>query len=106
MHITDWAGQLQRTYVYTDNAHMFGEVLVQNSPYPNEVISDIRGTPVLTISSSGQIQQPSNFDPYGVPADPSTVTQFGFAGCLWDSDTGLCHFGVRDYVPAFERWLQ
>jgi len=30
---------------------------------------------------------------------------FGFAGGLYDSDTGLVRFGVRDYDPYTGRWL-
>ncbi len=30
---------------------------------------------------------------------------FGFAGGLYDLDTGLVHFGARDYDPAQGRWL-
>ena len=29
---------------------------------------------------------------------------FRFAGGLYDSDTGLVRFGVRDYDPAIGRW--
>jgi RHS repeat-associated protein len=29
---------------------------------------------------------------------------FGFAGGLYDADTGLVHFGARDYDPAIGRW--
>jgi RHS repeat-associated protein len=31
---------------------------------------------------------------------------FGFAGGLHDPDTGLVHFGARDYDPETGRWLQ
>jgi RHS repeat-associated protein len=30
---------------------------------------------------------------------------FGFAGCLYDTDTKLCHFGARDYDGSIGRWL-
>ncbi|EQD68592.1 YD repeat-containing protein, partial [mine drainage metagenome] len=29
---------------------------------------------------------------------------FGFAGGLYDADTGLVHFGARDYDPVTGRW--
>jgi RHS repeat-associated protein len=29
---------------------------------------------------------------------------FGFAGGLYDADTGLVHFGARDYDPVIGRW--
>ena len=31
---------------------------------------------------------------------------FGFAGGIWDRDTGLVHFGAREYDPETGRWLQ
>ncbi len=30
---------------------------------------------------------------------------FGFAGCLYDIDTKLCHFGAREYDASIGRWL-
>ncbi len=30
---------------------------------------------------------------------------FGFAGCLYDTDTKLCHFGAREYDGSIGRWL-
>lgn len=30
---------------------------------------------------------------------------FGYAGCLYDADTKLCHFGARDYDATTGRWL-
>ena len=30
---------------------------------------------------------------------------FGFAGGLYDPDTGLVHFGARDYDPMIGRWV-
>ncbi len=40
-----------------------------------------------------------------VLADSSPGFQpFGFAGGLWDRDTGLVRFGARDYDPEVGRW--
>jgi RHS repeat-associated protein len=30
---------------------------------------------------------------------------FGFAGCLYDGSTQLCHFGAREYDAQVGRWL-
>jgi RHS repeat-associated protein len=36
---------------------------------------------------------------------PNCFQPFGFAGGLWDADTGLLHFGAREYDPETGRWL-
>lgn len=37
-------------------------------------------------------------------SDSSFAVPFGFAGGLYDRDTGLVHFGFRDYDPDTGRW--
>lgn len=48
------------------------------------------------------------FDEFGVrqgsPSGPLELP-FGFAGGLYDPDTQLIRFGVRDYDPIIGRWL-
>jgi RHS repeat-associated protein len=36
---------------------------------------------------------------------PTEAQPFGFAGGLFDADTGLVRFGARDYEPQTGRWL-
>jgi RHS repeat-associated protein len=61
-------------------------------------------------TSTGQIVQKTEYDPWGVPTDASIsgVTwaplPFGFAGGIRDRDTGLVRFGTRDYDPSTGRW--
>lgn len=38
-------------------------------------------------------------------ASSTRFQPFGFAGCLYDVDTKLCHFGARDYDASTGRWL-
>ncbi len=38
------------------------------------------------------------------PALPAPFQPFGFAGGLYDGDTGLVRFGARDYDPYTGRW--
>ncbi len=37
---------------------------------------------------------------------PIFFQPFGFAGGMYDTDTGLVHFGARDYDPETGRWIQ
>ncbi|MFH1148135.1 MAG: RHS repeat-associated core domain-containing protein [Pseudomonadota bacterium] len=48
-----------------------------------------------------------NYDSFGNivnDTDPSFAIPFGFAGGLYDRDTGLVRFGYRDYDPDIGRW--
>gem|GEM_PF-2711219 len=71
------------------------------------VVADHFGTPRLLVNSTtGAVAQRLDFDEWGqVTADSSAGFQvFGFAGGLYDPDTGLVKFGARDYDPAAGRW--
>ncbi len=37
-------------------------------------------------------------------SNPEFAVPFGFAGGLYDRDTGLVRFGYRDYDPETARW--
>ena len=52
--------------------------------------------------SSGNIVKQIAYDSFGYvisDSNPSLAIPFGFAGGLYDGDTGLVHFGLRDYDP-------
>jgi RHS repeat-associated protein len=57
-------------------------------------------------SSTGQIAQEITYDPFGeVVSDSAPGFQpFGFAGGLYSSETGLTHFGAREYDAGLGRW--
>jgi RHS repeat-associated protein len=71
------------------------------------LISDERGSIRLVIdTTSGTIAQRIDYDAWGnVTTDTNPGFQpFGFAGGLYDRDTGLVRFGARDYDAASGRW--
>ena len=71
------------------------------------VITDHLGTPRLLVNStSGAVAQRLDIDEWGqVTGDSSAGFQvFGFAGGIYDPDTGLVRFGARDYDPVVGRW--
>ena len=71
------------------------------------IIADERGSPRLVVETvSGAVAQRLDYDEFGnVLQDTNPGFQpFGFAGGLYDSDTGLVHFGARDYDPHLGRW--
>ena len=57
-------------------------------------------------TGDGAVMQALTYDPWGrVASDTSPGFQpFGFAGGLYDKDTGLVHFGAREYDAGTGRW--
>jgi RHS repeat-associated protein len=71
------------------------------------VVADDLGTPRLLVNSTtGAVVQRLDTDGWGqVTSDSSAGFQvFGFAGGIYDPDTGLVRFGARDYDPVVGRW--
>jgi RHS repeat-associated protein len=74
----------------------------------HRIVSDERGSPrLIANSTTGEIAQELEYDSYGrVTKDTNPGFQpFGFAGGLYDSDTGLTHFGARDYDAETGRFI-
>jgi RHS repeat-associated protein len=72
------------------------------------VFSDQLGSPrVLVNASSGAVAGMLRHDAWGVVLEDSvsTLLPFGFAGGLYDAETGLVRFGARDYDPTIGRWV-
>jgi RHS repeat-associated protein len=71
------------------------------------VVADHLGTPRLLVNStSGTVAQRLDLNEWGqMSADSGVGFQvFGFAGGIYDPDTGLVRFGARDYDPVVGRW--
>jgi RHS repeat-associated protein len=71
------------------------------------ILADQLGSPRAVVDvSTGAVAQQMDFDEFGrVTNDTNPGFQpFGFAGGLYDSDTGLVRFGARDYDPDTGRW--
>jgi RHS repeat-associated protein len=87
-------------------ARYFGDVTIKGSSF-YLVVADHLGTPRLLVNStSGVVAQLLDFDVWGqVTADSNAGFQvFGFAGGIYDPDTGLERYGARDYDPGVGRW--
>ena len=72
-----------------------------------QIVSDHLGSPRLVIDiSTGNIVQKMEYDEYGrllLDTNPG-FQPFGFAGGIYDRDTGLLQFGLREYDPETGRW--
>jgi RHS repeat-associated protein len=98
-------GSVESQYVYGAHAHVPDVVIKDGRAY--RLVTDHLGSPRLVVDvETGAIAQRLDYDVFGrVLADTSPGFQpFGFAGGLYDPDTGLVRFGARDYDPAVGRW--
>jgi RHS repeat-associated protein len=72
------------------------------------ILSDHLGSVGLVVNTStGAIAQRIDYDEFGNPSfvtGPADFHLFGFAGGLYDADTGLTRFGARDYDAQTGRW--
>ena len=87
-------------------AHYVGGLMITpTNTY--KVVADQLGTPRLLVDkTSGAVVERMDYDEFGeVINDVSPGFQvFGFAGGIYDVDTGLVRFGARDYDPETGRW--
>jgi len=71
------------------------------------IIADSLGSPRLVVNiATGDIAQRIDYDEFGnIQLDTNQGFQpFGFAGGIYDTETGLVRFGARDYDPEVGRW--
>ncbi len=110
-----WDGQLRLVHE-TQGTHQLGFAyanrvnvpdLMTRDGVPYRIITDQLGSVRLVVNlNDGSVAQEIDYDEFGnVTNDTSPGFQpFGFAGGLYDKDTGLLRFGARDYDPRTGRW--
>jgi RHS repeat-associated protein len=102
----DANGTLVSRFVYASSSGAPDYMVKGGATY--RIISDTRGSARVVVDvSSGQVVQQLDYDAFGrVVQDSNPGFQpFGFAGGLYDLDTGLVHFGAREYDPDTGRWM-
>jgi RHS repeat-associated protein len=102
--IYDANGNLIQRYGYS--GERTPTVLQQNNQY-YYIVNDYQGTPKLVTDASGNIIKSLSYDSFGnliQDSNSSFRLPFGYAGGLYDPDTGLILFGFRDYIPDVGRW--
>lgn len=104
------AGQVESTFVYATRSNVPDFIVKKNgaSNVTYRVIADHLGTPRLIVNAvTGAVVYSLELDEFGNLVSESgdaTLLPHGFAGGLWDRDTGLVRFGARDYDPTTGRW--
>jgi RHS repeat-associated protein len=99
-------GVVAATFVYASGRHVPDYIIKGSQTY--RVFSDHLGSPRLVVNSAtGAVAQRIDYDEFGNITYETGIgfQPFGFAGGLRDTDTGLVHFGRRDYDPAIGRWI-
>lgn len=101
----DGSGAVIARFVYGSRANTPDYMIKGDVVY--RILADHRGSPRLVVDTvTGGVVQRLDYDAFGrVLTDTNPGFQpFGFAGGLYDRDTGLVRFGARDYDPETGRW--
>ena len=101
----DGTGAIVSRFVYGSKANVPDYLIKAGVTY--RIVSDHLGSPRLVINTAtGTVAQRINYDEFGnVMQDTAPGFQpFGFAGGLYDQQTGLTRFGARDYDAQVGRW--
>jgi RHS repeat-associated protein len=101
----DGSNNILSRFVYADKPNVPAYLIKNGITY--RILSDHLGSPRLIVNTEdGTVAQRIDYDEWGrVIRDTNPGFQpFGFAGGLYDRDTGLVRFGARDYDPETGRW--
>ena len=98
----DSSGNIVQRYVYGTKSNV-PDYILDSSSNEYKIVSNHLGSPVLVIrQDTGTVEEEIQYDDYGnITYDSSPGYQpFGFAGCLYDTDTKLCHFGGGEKITT------
>jgi RHS repeat-associated protein len=102
----DSIGNVVSHFVYATKQNVPEYILKAGITY--RVVTDQLGSVRQVINSStGQIVQQMDYDEFGNVTNFSgqQIVPMGFAGGLYDQQTGLVRFGARDYDAVVGRWM-
>jgi RHS repeat-associated protein len=101
----DNSGATVATFVYATKPNVPDYLVKAGKNY--RVVTDQVGSVRLVVdAASGTVAQRIDYDEFGIVTNDSNpgFQPFGFAGGLYDRDTGLVRFGARDYDAETGRW--
>lgn len=99
------SGAVVSRFVYGSKLNVPDYMVQGSTTY--RILSDHLGSVRLVVNTStGAVVQRIDYDEFGnITSDSNPGFQpFGFAGGLYDADTGLTRFGARDYDAQTGRW--
>ena len=102
----DGSGALVSRFVYGTRINVPEYVVKNGTTY--RIVTDHLGSVRLVVdTTTNQVVQALAYDPWGVVVQDTNpgFQPFGYAGGLYDWQTGLVRFGVRDYDATIGRWL-
>lgn len=105
----DGAGTLTWRYVYASKPHVPDYAIEIATGNRYRFITDQLGSPVLVVNAENptDILLEARYSAFGeqtVVSGDASALPFGFAGGVYDGDTGLVRFGARDYDSRVGRW--
>ncbi|MGA7614563.1 MAG: RHS repeat-associated core domain-containing protein [Thermoanaerobaculia bacterium] len=102
---TDGTGTITKRFVYATRANVPDLMIAGGTTY-RLVVDHLGSVRYVLDTTTGTITDSVDYDEFGnVRSDSNPGFQpFGFAGGLYDRDTGLVRFGARDYDPHTGRW--
>ncbi len=102
----DGDGDVVMRFVYGSMPHV--PDLIERGADTYRVVTDHLGSVRLVVNAdTGVVAQRLEYGPWGeVLEDTNPGFQpFGFAGGIYDTDTGLVQFGAREYDAGLGRWV-
>lgn len=101
----DGGGAVISRFVYATRVNV-PDYMVKGGVTYRLVLDHLGSVRLVVNTQSGQVIQRLDYDAWGVVTlDTNPGFQpFGFAGGLYDAQTGLFRFGARDYDPVVGRW--
>jgi RHS repeat-associated protein len=101
----DGSGQVVSRFVYATRGNV-PDYLVRADGTYRLVLDQLESVRLVVHTQTGVVAQRLDYDEFGrVTQNTSPGFQpFGFAGGLYDNQTGLVRFGARDYDATTGRW--
>ncbi len=102
----DGQGRIVKQFIYGSKSNIPDYMMMNGQEY--RIISNQVGTPLYVVNAeTGKIVERERMDEFGYDehAVRRSMLPFGFAGGIYDSDTGLVHFGARSYDPQTGRFV-